>query len=121
LTARIDGEGLRWHCHADARRVFVHDGDRRWILARLPVYQSEMDERGSGGDRLQAPMPGRIVLWRVAAGDAVDAGQELGVMEAMKMELSLKSPRAGRVAAIQAGVGDFVDADAVLVRLEDAS
>jgi 3-methylcrotonyl-CoA carboxylase alpha subunit len=42
-------------------------------------------------------------------------------MEAMKMELSLKSPRAGVVAAVQANAGDFVEADAVLIRLVEAS
>ena len=62
-------------------------------------------------------MPGRIVLLRVAVGDAVAEGEELGVMEAMKMELSLKAPRAGTVAEIRVAAGDFVEADALLVRL----
>jgi 3-methylcrotonyl-CoA carboxylase alpha subunit len=64
-------------------------------------------------------MPGRIVLVKAVIGAAVDAGQELLVMEAMKMELSLKAPRAATVAEIRAEVGDFVDADAVLVRFEE--
>ena len=38
-------------------------------------------------------------------------------MEAMKMELTLRAPRAGTIEAMQAADGDFVDADAVLVRL----
>ena len=38
----------------------------------------------------------------------------------MKMELSLKAPRAGKVEAVQATAGDFVEADAVLVRLAKA-
>jgi 3-methylcrotonyl-CoA carboxylase alpha subunit len=65
-------------------------------------------------------MPGRVVLFKVKAGDAVVAGQEVGVMEAMKMELALKAPRAGVVASLQAKAGDFVEADAVLLKLEDA-
>jgi len=36
----------------------------------------------------------------------------------MKMELTLRAPRAGRIEAVQAVAGDFVDADSVLVRLE---
>jgi 3-methylcrotonyl-CoA carboxylase alpha subunit len=39
-------------------------------------------------------------------------------MEAMKMELTLRAPRAGRVENVQAANGDFVEADAVLVKLE---
>jgi 3-methylcrotonyl-CoA carboxylase alpha subunit len=65
-------------------------------------------------------MPGRIVVVKAEAGDEVAEGQELLVMEAMKMELSLKAPRAGKVDAVQAAAGDFVEADAVLVRLAEA-
>ena len=73
---------------------------------------------GDAGDRVLAPMPGRIVLLRVAAGDRVEPGQELGVMEAMKMELALKSPGAGVVAEVRVAAGDFVEGDTVLIRLE---
>jgi 3-methylcrotonyl-CoA carboxylase alpha subunit len=59
-----------------------------------------------------------VVLLRVAAGDTVGAGQELAVLEAMKMELSLKAPRDGTVAEVRAAAGEFVEADAVLVVLE---
>jgi 3-methylcrotonyl-CoA carboxylase alpha subunit len=41
-------------------------------------------------------------------------------MEAMKMELTLRAPRAGRVDTVQAAAGDFVEADAVLVKLAEA-
>jgi 3-methylcrotonyl-CoA carboxylase alpha subunit len=118
LTAKLDGEARRFRCRVSAQRVFLHDGDARLVLARLPAFQTG-DERAAGtGDRLLAPMPGRIVLLRVAAGDVVADGQELGVMEAMKMELSLKAPRAGTVAELRVAAGDFVDADALLVRLQ---
>jgi 3-methylcrotonyl-CoA carboxylase alpha subunit len=63
-------------------------------------------------------MPGRVVVVRAATGDKVEAGQEVMVIEAMKMELSLKAPRAGTVADVRANGGDFVEADAVLVTLE---
>jgi len=58
---------------------------------------------------------------KVAAGDVVEAGQELIVIEAMKMELSLKAPRAGTVAEVRAVAGDFVDADRILVALAPGS
>ena len=61
-------------------------------------------------------MPGRIVLVKAGPGDSVKEGQELLVMEAMKMELALKAPRAGTIESVSAAQGDFVEADAVLVR-----
>ena len=63
-------------------------------------------------------MPGRVVLVRAAAGDAVEEGQEVLVMEAMKMELALRAPRAGILAEMRATDGEFVEADAVLAVLE---
>jgi 3-methylcrotonyl-CoA carboxylase alpha subunit len=118
LSAQIDGQARRFRCRVDGSRLFLHDGTRRLTLARLPAFHMGDAELIGGGDRVQAPMPGRIVLMRVAVGDVVEEGQELGVMEAMKMELGLKAPRAGIVAEVRVAEGDFVDGDALLVLLE---
>ncbi len=117
LTARVDGVALRWRAHVFGDLIVLHDGTRRYRLRTLPAYQHGAAESSGVGDRVSAPMPGRVVVLRVAVGDAVTQGQELLVMEAMKMELALKSPRAGTIEAIGAAVGDFVEADAELVRL----
>jgi 3-methylcrotonyl-CoA carboxylase alpha subunit len=118
LSARFDGEARRYRTAADDSAVRVHDGTRRLRFERVPAFQIDAEIGVDGGNRVTAPMPGRIVLVNVKAGEAVEAGQELLVMEAMKMELSLKSPRTGIVAAMQADVGDFVEGDVVLVILE---
>ncbi len=121
LVARFDGEGRRLRIDAYGRgassRVDVHDGERRWRFVRVPAYQPASEQASGAGDRALAPMPGRIVLIRVQVGDHVEQGQELLVMEAMKMELTLKAPCAGAVAEIRVAVGDFVEADAALVVL----
>ena len=101
--------------------AWLHDGERRHRFLRTPLHRLD-DETGAGsGDRVKAPMPGRVVLVKACAGDEIAEGDELLIMEAMKMELTLRSPRAGRIDAIQASAGDFVEADAVLVRLEALS
>ncbi len=122
LFARFDGEGRRLRLDADdgsgaSSRVDLHDGERRWRFVRVPAYQPASEQAGSVGDRALAPMPGRIVLIKTAVGDHVEQGQELLVMEAMKMELTLKAPCAGTVAEVRVAAGDFVEADAALVVL----
>lgn len=122
LSLRIDGRGRRFTLRMDTldgnrQRMVVHDGDRRLRLLGVPMYRHEHSSAGSAGHQVLAPMPGRVVLVKAAPGDAVEAGQELMVIEAMKMELSLKAPRAGTVAEVRAAGGDFVEADAVLVAL----
>jgi 3-methylcrotonyl-CoA carboxylase alpha subunit len=117
LSARFDGGSRRYRASGDASVVLVHGGTRRLRFERVPAFQVAGDLGASGGNRITAPMTGRIVLVKVKPGDAVEAGQEVLVMEAMKMELSLKSPRKGTVAAVKAAAGDFVEGDTVLVQL----
>jgi biotin carboxyl carrier protein len=60
-------------------------------------------------------MPGKVIELRVAEGDAVQAGQVLLIMEAMKMEHSVIAPQDGTVAQVSVAAGDQVDADALLI------
>jgi len=78
-------------------------------------------DAGSGADgeqKVLAPMPGRVVRVLVAEGDAVDLRQPLVVVEAMKMENELRSPKAGRVKHVSATAGLSVEAGAVLIVIE---
>jgi 3-methylcrotonyl-CoA carboxylase alpha subunit len=119
LSANIDGNTRRWRADIDGEHVTVHDGAQRHAFLHAPAFAYATTET-SISDRILAPMPGRIVLVKAKPGDDVDEGQELLIMEAMKMELTLRAPRAGRIDSVQAAAGDFVEADAILVRLVDA-
>src|SRR5688572_18642278 len=65
---------------------------------------------GTGEVRVRAPMPGRVLRVLVNAGDAVRARQGVVVVEAMKMENELVSPRDGRVREIHVTEGVSVEA-----------
>jgi biotin carboxyl carrier protein len=67
-----------------------------------------------GPQRIDAPMPGKVVRVLVKQGDPVQEGQGLIVVEAMKMENELKSPKAGVVAELHAQEGQPVEAGAKL-------
>jgi len=78
------------------------------------------DELPPGHAAVTAPVPGTIVSVAVAAGDQVGAGDELLVVEAMKMEHEVRAPAAGLVQGVHGAVGTTVDAGAVLVVLAEA-
>jgi 3-methylcrotonyl-CoA carboxylase alpha subunit len=116
LSARFDGESQRVPLRADAAHVLLHDTNgQRYSFSRAAAFAWESKD-AAGGNQIIAPMPGRIVLVKAKAGDVVEQGQELLVMEAMKMELALKAPRAGTIESVNATQGEFVEADAVLVK-----
>jgi acetyl/propionyl-CoA carboxylase alpha subunit len=72
----------------------------------------------AGGDDVRAPMPGKVLEVKVAAGQDVERGDALVVIEAMKMEHTLTAPRDGKVSEVNAAAGMQTTDGAVLVRLE---
>ncbi|HEX9297673.1 MAG TPA: biotin/lipoyl-containing protein [Polyangiaceae bacterium] len=75
-------------------------------------------DTAKGGDSLVAPMPGRIVRVLVAAGDHVETGAPLVVIEAMKMENELRATRAAEVRDVLVRAGDTIEGGVKLIVLE---
>jgi 3-methylcrotonyl-CoA carboxylase alpha subunit len=102
----------------------VRDGDTIHLFWRGSVYRLVQEEEGgrtarrhvSGG--LEAPMPGKVIAVKAAPGQAVKKGDELLVVEAMKMENAIRAPRDGTVRAVAARVGDMVGPGTILVELQ---
>ncbi len=65
-----------------------------------------------------APLPGVIVGIAVKPGDQVREGQELAILEAMKMENSIEAPCSGTVRQISVSIGDTVSEGAVILTIE---
>ena len=67
---------------------------------------------------LMSPMPGKIISIDVNVGDSVTAGQQLAVMEAMKMQNALRAESDSVIKSIEVKPGDNVSVDAVIIEFE---
>lgn len=75
-------------------------------------------ETPSGGYIIKAPLPGTVTSLKVKPGDMVNAGDTVCLLEAMKMENDIHSPKAGKVKQILVNVGDSVAQDGGIMILE---
>jgi acetyl/propionyl-CoA carboxylase alpha subunit len=113
----LDG---RAHAFAVARY-----GDRRYcdsseggvafdVMPRFPRPDAE-----AAAGSLRAPMPGRVLRVEVGAGEEVASGDPLVVLEAMKMEHTLRSPHGGVVVEVLCRAGDQVEGQSILVVVDE--
>jgi acetyl-CoA/propionyl-CoA carboxylase, biotin carboxylase, biotin carboxyl carrier protein len=86
--------------------------------ARPRAAASASSAGGGGGGTVSAPMQGTIVKVLVAVGDAVESGQALVVLEAMKMENHINAEKSGTVKELRVATGDTVGTGDVLVIVE---
>jgi biotin carboxyl carrier protein len=82
----------------------------------LPPTPRVSEAEQTAASLIEAPMPGTILDVRVKAGDSVERGDEVCVLEAMKMRNSIKSPRAGQIAEVLVANGAKVAYGDPLVR-----
>ncbi|HMG23852.1 MAG TPA: biotin carboxylase N-terminal domain-containing protein [Kofleriaceae bacterium] len=118
----VDGDRVWFVEHGGHRRALrvARAGARIWVLADGQAFalveQPRFAEPGAGAvaGGLTAPMPGKVVRVLVTEGQEVAANAPLVVLEAMKMEHTVRATAAGTVRAIHVAVGDQVDGDRVL-------
>jgi propionyl-CoA carboxylase alpha chain len=66
-------------------------------------------------DFVMSPMPGTLISFAVAEGDHVEIGQELCIVEAMKMQNIVRAPRVGVIGKINVAAGSSMQADDIII------
>jgi biotin carboxyl carrier protein len=117
----------------DGHRSFIlrvakqEDWIETWVNGRYTRFRisdardpagAERSLSASGPREVRALMPGKVVKLLVREGDQVNAGTGLIVVEAMKMQNEMKSPKDGRVSRIHVGEGSAVGAGEALLVIE---
>jgi biotin carboxyl carrier protein len=123
LSVRFGGQVIDLTTEGRPPEIGVVASGHR-LRVRVESERSASDaraERGVSGQServVRSPMPGRVVKVLVAKGEAVEAGQGLIVLEAMKMENEIRAREAGSVAEVHVLAGATVEANATLITLE---
>ena len=110
----VDNTDDEYRVLVDGRNYRIYLVDERRV--RVGAAQSGLQFQGR--QMVSVPMPGKIIAVLVAIGDAVEMGQGLVIVEAMKMENEVRSPISGEVKEIKVKPGDTVEGGALLVIVE---
>jgi 3-methylcrotonyl-CoA carboxylase alpha subunit len=124
---KVTGNALVFECEGHRARAAVVEGQKGLTVflggnafpINLPDMLSADDEAPGAGDQLIAPMPGLVKVLSVKPGEAVTKDQPLIILEAMKMEHTLKAPRDGVIGEVLAKEGEQVTDGTVLLALAE--
>ena len=109
--------------HSGHKVVLTH-GAARLALIVLPArFEPMLDHmpvaaEGAGADEITAPMPGQITRILVEVGDEVVEGQDVAIIEAMKMENVLSAEARGKVREVAVKIGDNLNVDDLILALD---
>ncbi len=107
---------VRFHLAREGGTIHLFWDGAAWSLQ--VEHEGARPARRHHAGALEAPMPGRVSAVKVVPGQRVVRGEELLVVEAMKMENALRAPRDGVVRAVHVSAGEMVAPGRALVELE---
>ncbi|MBI2165944.1 MAG: biotin/lipoyl-binding protein [Chloroflexi bacterium] len=114
----VDGEPVDVEIVSVPRETRAERAPQAPVSAPAPVAAPSQRPAAASSSVITSPMPGRIVAVSVKVGRKVSSGSEVCVLEAMKMEQSIRVARSGSVKAVHVKEGQQVQAGQPLVELE---
>jgi acetyl-CoA/propionyl-CoA carboxylase, biotin carboxylase, biotin carboxyl carrier protein len=115
----VEVDGKRIEVSLPARLLQAGSASATGGRAPKRKISSHHGSSGAGNKSIKAPMQSTVVKLAVSAGDKVVEGDQILVLEAMKMEQSISSPRDGVIKAVKVSVGETVPSGTVLIEFED--
>jgi propionyl-CoA carboxylase alpha chain len=116
-TIRAEFDGVQ-------REYIISEDDRAWWIGHYTfpqVSRYPSSESAASGQTASSPMPGKVLRVLVEAGAAVQAGDALVILEAMKMEQTVRAHASGRVAAVLVKPGDIVAPGQTLIQMGESA
>ena len=112
VIARVDGQTFEVSPENEVKLV-----SQKEATLLKPVEVSKSPSSSSiGGNEMTAPLPGTVIEIFIKAGDQIEAGQVILIIEAMKMKNSIRSTRAGKIVEVLVNAGQTVAHKEPLVR-----
>ena len=118
VITEIDGLAHRYHYHDEAPATLYLSSDKLSMMLADSTRIPPEAQDAAGGGTITAPMHGQLLSIDVAAGEAVQKGQRIAVLEAMKMQHEIIAPGDGCVVEVAASAGKQIGAGDVIMMLE---
>ncbi|MBC7371171.1 MAG: acetyl-CoA carboxylase biotin carboxyl carrier protein subunit [Bdellovibrionaceae bacterium] len=119
IIVRHEGQDHRAEVQLIKTTLWIHFNGRTFAIENSGQgRKSRKAGTAIGSNQVAAPMPGKITKILVKLGQEIDKGQAVLVMEAMKMEYTLKAEVAGKVADLSCKAGDQVVLGKVLAKID---
>lgn len=116
----FQGERLRLRAQKIKGRLWFHWAGKTWCYEPPKTQNRSRSGAVSQTGEIKAPMPGKVIHVKMNVGDSVESGDIIIVMEAMKMEYSLKADQSGRLKELKVREGSQVSLGQSLALIEPA-
>lgn len=119
ITVEIEGQSYKVYAERMGEQLWFHLNGETFVYEPPRKSRGRKQETSTHPGRVRAPMPGKIIKVCVAEGESVTKDQPVIVLEAMKMEYTLKADINGTVTAVSCSEGDQVSISKALVEIVD--